>query len=56
MLSPPTLWKTFGLISPEAISVSRSPEEAPRPENLYPSAFVKAGETTFSLRYCSDDA
>src|SRR5579862_948493 len=34
MLSPPTLSKTFGVISPEAMSASRSPEAAPRPENV----------------------
>src|SRR5579863_5042770 len=34
MLSPPTLSETFGWISPEAMSVSRSPEDAPKPENL----------------------
>src|ERR1700749_1226421 len=56
MLSPPTLSNTLGLISPPAISVSRSPEAAPRPLNLYPCAFVNAGATTFSFRYCSDDA
>jgi hypothetical protein len=33
MLSPPTLSKTFGLISPEAMSVSRSPEAPARPVN-----------------------
>jgi hypothetical protein len=32
MLSPPTLSKTFGVISPEAISASRSPEAPPRRE------------------------
>src|ERR1700727_3499528 len=45
MLSPPTLSKTFGLISPPAMSASRSPEAAPPPLHLYPCAFVNAGET-----------
>ena len=34
MLSPPTLSNTFGVISPEAMSDSRSPEAPPRPENV----------------------
>src|SRR5580700_6729348 len=33
-LSPPTLSKTFGVISPEAISASRAPDCPPRPENV----------------------
>src|ERR1700727_1348577 len=34
MLSPPTLSKTFGLSSPPAMSVSRSPDAPPCPTNL----------------------
>ncbi len=34
MLSPPTLSNTFGVISPEAMSDSRSPEAPARPENV----------------------
>src|SRR5579863_2407180 len=33
-LSPPTLSKTFGLISPEAMSDSRAPDWPPIPVNL----------------------
>src|ERR1700742_657942 len=56
MLSPPTDSKTSGLISPEAMSASRSPEEAARPENAYPVALVNAGPATFVLRYWSEEA
>src|ERR1039457_2337475 len=56
MLSPPTLSKTSGLISPEAMFEDSSPEAPDRPEYLYPSAFWKAGPTIFSLRYWSEDA
>src|SRR5262249_3579893 len=55
-LSPPTLSKTFGWISPLAISDSRVPDGAPIPLYLYPSAFVNAGPTTFSFRNCNDAA
>jgi hypothetical protein len=48
MLSPPTLWKTFGWISPAAMSLSRSPEAAPKPEHPKPVDALKAGATTFS--------
>src|SRR5580704_14803511 len=34
MLSPPTASKTFGVSSPEAMSDSSSPDDAPWPENL----------------------
>src|SRR6202042_3869410 len=51
MLSPPTLSNTFGLISPDAMSDSRSPEALYWPEYLQPSALVKAGATIFSCRY-----
>src|ERR1700729_71881 len=56
MLSPPTLSKTFGWISPEAMSVSRSPEDAANPEYPSPVAVLNAGAATFSLRNVSEDA
>src|ERR1700722_16919463 len=56
MLSPPTDSKTFGLISPAAMSDESVPEALPVPENPAPVAAVKAGLTTFSLRNCSDEA
>ena len=56
MLSPPTDSKTFGLISPAAMSDESVPEALPVPENPAPVAAVKAGFTTFSFRYSRDDA
>ena len=56
MLSLPTLWKTFGWISPAAMSASRVPEALAKPEKVYPVAAWKAGATTFSLRNVSEDA
>ena len=55
-MSPPTLSKTFGWISPEAMSVSRSPEDAANPEYPSPVAVLNAGAATFSLRNVSEDA
>ena len=43
MLSPPTLSNTFGVISPDAMSDSRSPEAPARPGERVASALVKAG-------------
>src|ERR1700722_7094222 len=54
MLSPPTDSKTFGLISPDAMSDSGVPEAVPVPENAAPVAAVNAGCTTFVFRYCSE--
>src|ERR1700728_2984467 len=56
MLSLPTDSKTFGLISPAAMSDKSVPEALPVPENPAPVAAVKAGFTTFSLRYSRDEA
>jgi hypothetical protein len=56
MLSPPTDSKTFGLISPAAMSDSSVPDALPVPENAAPVAAVNAGFTTFSLRYSRDEA
>ena len=56
MLSPPTDSKTFGLISPDAMSDSSVPEALPVPENAAPVAAVKAGLTTFSFRYSREQA
>src|SRR5215469_118962 len=56
MLSPPTASNTFGVISPDAIFDSSSPDEAPRPEYVSPLAFSKAGLATLPLRNWSEDA
>jgi hypothetical protein len=56
MLSAPTLSKTFGVTSPEAISDSRSPDAPARPVKPKLSACVKAGPATFSLRNSSEEA
>ena len=56
MLSPPTLSKTFGLISPEAMSEDSAPDAPARPEYLNPVAFSKAGPTIFSFRNSIEDA
>jgi hypothetical protein len=54
MLSLPTDSKTFGLISPDAMSDSSVPEALPVPEKLAPVAAVNAGFTTFSFRNWSE--
>src|ERR1700728_2954640 len=56
MLSLPTDSKTFGLISPDAMSDSSVPEALPVPEYPAPVAAVKAGFTTFSFRNSRDEA
>jgi hypothetical protein len=56
MLSPPTDSKTFGLISPAAMSDESVPEELPVPEYPAPVAAMNDGLTTFSLRYSRDEA
>ena len=56
MLSLPTASKTLGLISPDRMFCSSSPEAPLRPENVYPCALVNAGETILEFRNFSEEA
>src|ERR1700684_331296 len=50
MLSPPTLSKTFGLISLAAMSDDKAPEELTQSVYLSPVALMKAGTKILELK------